>query len=143
MTPTVDESETQYGVEPDPKPKSEPDEAVPEPQPEAEGKQSEPKPEAGAVTSGADPKLDRPEETSIRSNDNSQNTPSDSAPQESAHPELRKDQGSRTFTMRELLNGLKNDQGNDAPSDAPSPYRSHFSFIRFMLHFLSEILLGL
>ncbi|XP_015896350.2 protein HLB1 [Ziziphus jujuba] len=123
MSPTVDESETQNGVEPDPKPKSEPDGAVAEPQPEAEEtNQSEPKPEDGAEASGADPKLDRPEETSIRSNDNSQDTPSDSAPQESAQPELRKDQGSRTFTMRELLNGLKNDQGNDPPYDASSPY---------------------
>lgn len=130
-TTTPDESETQTGAEPEAKPIAEPDpepepnaepesEAVPQPRPddEAEAKQSE------APVGGADP--EQPEEpkqtTSIPSNDDVGK--STSAAQEGAHPELRKDQGSRTFTMRELLSGLKNDQGNsDAPYDTTSPYR--------------------
>ncbi|KAF3434197.1 hypothetical protein FNV43_RR25300 [Rhamnella rubrinervis] len=130
MSTTTGESEAQNGVEPEAKPiaepepeakpiaepEPEPEPAVPEPQPEeAEPKQSE------ALVSDVDPMPEEPQQTSsIQSNDDASKSPS--APQESAHPELRKDQGSRTFTMRELLNGLKNDQGNEAPYDTTSPY---------------------
>ena len=33
-----------------------------------------------------------------------------------SHPELQRDEGSRTFTMRELLSGLKNDSEPDGSS---------------------------
>lgn len=65
----------------------------------------------------ADPEVDELEETAIRSNKES---PSESGP----YPELANDQGNRTFTMRELLDGLKTDQGNDVANDTTSSYRS-------------------
>lgn len=57
-----------------------------------------------------DPKLDEPKETVIQSND-VENPPSVS---EIGHPELRNAEGNRTFTMRELLNELKDGEGNGA-----------------------------
>lgn len=63
------------------------------------------------VVTDADPKLDRTIQSS--------NT-----------PELRKDEGSRTFTMRELLDELKNGEPNeDSEAERPdggTPYRSVF-----------------
>lgn len=100
----VPEPETE--AEPKPEPQSEPN---PEPLGEAV---KEPEPETAGV---ADRELDGPKESSIRSNDDARSS-------EVAYPELRKDQGSRTFTMRELLNGLKTDQGSDGAYDTPSPY---------------------
>jgi len=52
--------------------------------------------------------------TTVRSNEANANP--------SPTPQLRKDEGSRTFTMRELLNGLKNDSEPEK-EDANSPYR--------------------
>lgn len=105
----VPESETE--AEPKPEPQSEPN-----PEPLAEAVQ-QPEPEPPGV---ADREPDGPKESSIRSNDDSRSS-------EVAYPELRKDQGSRTFTMRELLSGLKTDQGSDGACDTPSPYRFAFS----------------
>ncbi|XP_062074633.1 protein HLB1 isoform X2 [Humulus lupulus] len=102
------------GPEPEPEP-----EPTPEPQSESNS-ESRPEPEQ-KPEAVADPKLDASTgETTIRSNDDAQS--SLSATQEIAYPELRKDQGNRTFTMRELLNGLKTDQGNDAAYETSSPY---------------------
>ncbi|KAK9926404.1 hypothetical protein M0R45_023637 [Rubus argutus] len=94
------EPESQTVLEPEVQP-----EPVPEPEAEPEF-QFRPEP---VVIDGADPKVD--ETTSIQSS--SEGT---------ARPELKKDEGSRTFTMRELLNGLKNDQANDAANESSSPY---------------------
>ncbi|KAK3018827.1 hypothetical protein RJ639_003455 [Escallonia herrerae] len=55
----------------------------------------------------ADPKLDEADDRTIQSTGDK--------------PELRKDEGSRTFTMRELLNELKNGDSHD--DDASTPYR--------------------
>ncbi|BFG32072.1 hypothetical protein CerSpe_183460 [Prunus speciosa] len=140
MSTAPEEPQSQNGLEPDlttnPKPESESEpvaqpEAVPEPVPEPEAKlepvpepkakpepvpepeakpELQPEPEA-VVTDGADPKVEEVVEAAIQSNN-----------QASAHPELKKDEGSRTFTMRELLGGLKNDQSNDVANDSSSPY---------------------
>ncbi|XP_030501084.1 protein HLB1 isoform X1 [Cannabis sativa] len=97
------------GLESEPLPIQEP-ETVPTPEPQSESN-SESQQETEA---DSDPKLNASTgETSIRSND-------DSATQETVYPELRKDQGNRTFTMRELLNGLKTDQGNDSTANDTS-----------------------
>lgn len=55
------------------------------------------------VTDVTDPRFEEHKETSVPSNGNTENS----------QPALRKDEGSRTFTMRELLNGLKGEDGND------------------------------
>ncbi|CAK9169317.1 unnamed protein product [Ilex paraguariensis] len=65
---------------------------------------------APVVDVDSDPKIDEPESNNAR--------------------ELRKDEGSRTFTMRELLNELKNGDGNEDSEadrrDPGTPYRSVF-----------------
>ncbi|KAK9275578.1 hypothetical protein L1049_022845 [Liquidambar formosana] len=75
----------------------------PEPEPERE-------PETETVTD-ADPQLDESKETAIQSNDAVNSPPS--PVEHIAGPELRKDQGSRTFTMRELLSELKDDETSE------------------------------
>ncbi|XP_028774685.1 protein HLB1 [Neltuma alba] len=87
-----------------------------QPQPELESG-SEPKAEAEPVKTDVDLKSSEASQTSIRSND-ADHTHS---AEPTSRPELRKDEGSRTFTMRELLNGLKNDSEQDR-EDASSPY---------------------
>ncbi|KAK3030663.1 hypothetical protein RJ639_035867 [Escallonia herrerae] len=57
----------------------------------------------------ADPKLDEADDRTIQSS--------------GEKPELQKDEGSRTFTMRELLNELKNGDSHD--DDVGTPYRFH------------------
>ena len=42
--------------------------------------------------------------------------------EEVQRPELRKDKGSRTFTMRELLNEFKNSEANEDKKEATSQY---------------------
>lgn len=82
--------------------------------------------EPGSVID-TDVKLEEPKEDAIQSNDNS-NPPSVEA-EEIVHSQLQKDEGSRTFTMRELLNELKGDNGEvNEPSegerrDTSSRYR--------------------
>ncbi|KAE9589689.1 putative tetratricopeptide-like helical domain-containing protein [Lupinus albus] len=109
--------------EPTPKPESEPTpkpESEPTPKPETEptpklelepvpSEQLQPELESGSAVNDSDLK-----QTEIRSNDAVNNH----AP---PHPQLKKDEGSRTFTMRELLQGLKNDSEPDR-EDAESPY---------------------
>jgi len=93
-------------------------EPVPHPQPETETvpteqaqEQLEPKSESEADPAVNDADL---RETTVRSNEVNANP--------SPTPQLRKDEGSRTFTMRELLNGLKNDSEPEK-EDTNSPYR--------------------
>lgn len=133
MSANSDEPVPQNGVgEPEQKAIEEP-QSKPELKPEPQSEQnSEPQVEIEPQTepepaSVADREPDGPKEASIRSNDDARSSPS--AAGEAAYPELRKDQGNRTFTMRELLNGLKTDQGSDGAYDsAPSPYRFAFRF---------------
>lgn len=105
------ESEPKHEPDPQPEPELEPE---PEPEPVAiEQAQSQLEPESG---SGSDPPVNDADlkETAINSNDADNNA--------SPQPQLRKDEGSRTFTMRELLHGLKNDSEPEK-EDASSPYR--------------------
>ncbi|TKY52018.1 mitochondrial outer membrane translocase complex [Spatholobus suberectus] len=97
-------SESAPEPEPNPQPESEP---VPTEQAQA---QLEPKSESESDPAVNDADL---RETTIHSNDARTNP--------SPNPQLRKDEGSRTFTMRELLNGLKNDSEPER-EDANSPY---------------------
>lgn len=75
------------------------------------------------VASDKDPKHEVPEPESLPSGSN------DVVSGESTgQSELKKDEGSKTFTMRELLNGLKGDQSqsnNSTPvaPDSASPFR--------------------
>ncbi|KAI4326782.1 hypothetical protein L6164_019318 [Bauhinia variegata] len=73
---------------------------------------SEPEPLVADV--GADLKPDLVKETSIHSN----RADNDASDEPTSHSDLRKDEGSRAFTMRELLNGLKNDKGSNVVSDS-------------------------
>ncbi|KAM1376784.1 hypothetical protein PS1_038762 [Malus domestica] len=108
------ELEAEPAPAPEPKIKPEPvlePEAKPEPVTEAEVR-PEPLPEHELVVAdGGDPKVKEVIEASIQPHG-----------QGAAHPELKKDEGSRTFTMRELLSGLKNDQSNEVANDSNSPY---------------------
>ncbi|CAJ2628337.1 protein HLB1 [Trifolium pratense] len=103
------ESETETKHEPDSQPESEP---VATEQVESQA-QTELEPESG---SRPDPEVNDDvdlKETAIHSNDADNNS--------SPHPHLKKDEGSRTFTMRELLHGLKNDSEHER-EDVSSPY---------------------
>ncbi|BAT94873.1 protein HLB1 [Vigna umbellata] len=90
---------------------------VPNPQPKTEPVRTEqaqaqlgPKSESKADPAVKDADLRK---TTVRSNEANANP--------SPTPQLRKDEGSRTFTMRELLNGLKNDSEPEK-EEANSPY---------------------
>ncbi|KAK4771456.1 hypothetical protein SAY87_031988 [Trapa incisa] len=89
-------------------------EAVPEPTPALEVASADTV-NADSETEGAEPNRS----TEIHSGE------SDSPPQaeEPVHPQLKKDEGSRTFTMRELLNELKTDENeaNDPYSQQSTP----------------------
>ncbi|CAJ1976346.1 unnamed protein product [Sphenostylis stenocarpa] len=128
------EPESQNGHEPEPRPKAEPvpterteaqlepvSGSAPEPEPNPQQElepvpteqaqaQLEPKSESEADPTVKDADL---RETTVRSNAHANPSP---------NPQLRKDEGNRTFTMRELLNGLKNDSEPDK-EDANSPHR--------------------
>ena len=83
------------------------------------------------VASNKDPKHEVPEPESLPSGSN------DVVSSESVgQPEMKKDEGSRTFTMRELLNGLKGDQSqfNNSGPDSASPQR--FDVFFFFCGFL-------
>lgn len=74
------------------------------------------------VNTEAEAKVDGdPEQTVIQSND-AENTPS---AEQSAKPELQKDEGSQTFTMRELLSELKDGEGNSAAREGETHDASH------------------
>ncbi|KAK7278314.1 hypothetical protein RJT34_23341 [Clitoria ternatea] len=105
----VSEPESHNGPQPAPEPNPQP-ETEPVPTEETQS-QLEPKsePEADPVVKDADLR-----ETAIHSNDDADTNPS-------SHPQLRKDEGNRTFTMRELLNGLKTDSEPER-EDTNSPY---------------------
>lgn len=134
MSTTAEEPELQNGHEPEPIPKpeiepeSEPEPSALEPkplaQPEPEAEPAEPesvpepKPEPPEAPD-ADPKPEEPKQSSIQSNEAVGN-----ASAKAPTGELRKDEGSRTFTMRELLSGLKADEVDESGPDATSPYRS-------------------
>lgn len=132
MSTIPEEAQLQNGVIPEPEPgpdqitTSQLEPNIEQPKPEAEEK-PEPETEARA----ADHKPDQHRETSIQSNEEQSRETSiqlnavDDVPTsgQTTRPELRKDEGSRTFTMRELLNELKSDEGDESLQDsAVSPY---------------------
>lgn len=76
------------------------------------------KPELETVTEpepepDADPNLNAPKDKQIESNGNNSEEPP-AVVETTERSLIRKDEGSRTFTMRELLNELKEEGGNDA-----------------------------
>ncbi|XWS50155.1 hypothetical protein CRYUN_Cryun12cG0064700 [Craigia yunnanensis] len=111
MSDMTQESQVQNGFEPQPEPESKV-ESQPEQQPDPETKpEEELKPEL--VVTDTDPKPEEEKESSIQLNEAAKPASTDQI----ARPELRKDEGNRTFTMRELLSELKSDE-----DDAGSPY---------------------
>ncbi|KAK4262945.1 hypothetical protein QN277_028434 [Acacia crassicarpa] len=122
------EPELQNGLQPEPHPQSqenpsteiEPQPESPthqQPQPDEHESGSEPKAEIEPAKTDVDLKSSEASQTSIHSNDADHARSSELT----SRSELRKDEGSRTFTMRELLNGLKSDSEPDK-EDASSPY---------------------
>ncbi|XP_040985658.1 protein HLB1-like isoform X2 [Juglans microcarpa x Juglans regia] len=120
MSATAEESELQNGVETEP---SEPEpKPVAQPEPETEPAESESVPEPQleppvATDKDPDPDPEELKESSIQSNESD-----NKAANASTERQLRKDEGSRTFTMRELLSGLKGDEPEETGPDATSPY---------------------
>ncbi|GAV68723.1 TOM20_plant domain-containing protein [Cephalotus follicularis] len=114
-----DEPETKSESEPEPEPESKrgpEDEPEPKLQPEQEsrpGTEDEPElipePELDRVINDLDPEVEETKESSIQSND------------QIARPDLKNEEGNRTFTMRELLNELQSEQGDDSVN-TNSPY---------------------
>ena len=127
-TTTPEEPELQNGVVPEPnsnselepEPQPKPSDPLPQPesQPEQEAPEPKPEPEPEAEITDADPNPEDPKPSPIQSNGSENATDKEA---QISKPELRKDEGSRTFTMRELLHGLKTEE-----TDATSPYRSAF-----------------
>ena len=116
MSETTQESQLQNGFQPQPEPESK-IESQPEQQSEPE---EELKPEL--VVTDADPKPEKDKESSIQLKEAAKPASTDQI----ARPELRKDEGNRTFTMTELLSELKSDE-----DDAGSPYRYFVFFWSF------------
>lgn len=81
---------------------------VPDSEPESPRKQLSESIHLHVVTGVTDPSVEEHKETSTPSNGNTENL----------QPALRKDEGSRTFTMRELLNGLKGEDGSDSLNES-------------------------
>ncbi|XP_058770677.1 protein HLB1-like [Vicia villosa] len=113
------EPQSQNGLQPAPEPEPNPQpETKLEPEPVAEQQVESQEPTQSEPESGSKPDpvvtdvVDL-KETAIHSND----AGNVSSPQ----PQLKKDEGSRTFTMRELLHGLKNDSEPER-EDVSSPY---------------------
>ncbi|XP_022722048.1 protein HLB1-like isoform X2 [Durio zibethinus] len=102
MSETTQESELQNGFQPEPQAERESESKV-ESQPE---QQSEPETQPEPVVTDADPKPEEDKESSIQSNETAKPVSNDQI----ARLELRKDEGNRTFTMRELLSELKSDE---------------------------------
>lgn len=125
-TTTPEEPELQNGVQPEPESKTDL-----ELEPEPESSEPEPEIEPAVSDSVPEPKLESPvavdadlQPEELKQNSLQSDEADDSAANAPAKRELRKDEGSRTFTMRELLGGLKGDEPDESGPDAPSPYRS-------------------
>ncbi|KAK7840173.1 protein hlb1 [Quercus suber] len=121
-TTTPEEPELQNGVVPEPnsnselepEPQPKPSDPLPQPESQPEQEAPEPKPEPEPEITDADPNPEDPKPSPIQSNGSENATDKEA---QISKPELRKDEGSRTFTMRELLHGLKTEE-----TDATSPY---------------------
>ena len=95
------------------------------------GGEAAPEPKVETNTE-AEAKVDGdPEQTAIQLDD-AKNTPS---AEQSAEPELRNDEGNKTFTMRELLSELKDGEGNSAAGEGETRDTSHH--YRYAFGFLS------
>ncbi|KAF5460495.1 hypothetical protein F2P56_020359 [Juglans regia] len=123
-TTTPEEPELQNGVQPEPELKTDL-----ELEPEPESSEPEPEIEPAVSDSVPEPKLESPvavdadlQPEELKQNSLQSDEADDSAANAPAQRELRKDEGSRTFTMRELLGGLKGDEPDESGPDAPSPY---------------------
>ncbi|XVE64610.1 hypothetical protein DITRI_Ditri07aG0114600 [Diplodiscus trichospermus] len=113
MSETTQEFQLQNGFQPqsEPQPESEPKVESQLEQPPEPDSHPETKPEL--VVTDTDPKPEEDKEISIQLNEAAKPASTD----RTTRPELRKDEGSGTFTMRELLSELKSDE-----DDAGSPY---------------------
>lgn len=94
----------------------------PDSEPESRRKQFAESIQLQVVTDVSDPGFEEPKEPSIPSNGT-----------ENSQPALRKDEGSRTFTMRELLNGLKGEDGNDSVNESEGERPEGNSGYRFAI----------
>uniref|UniRef100_A0A2P2K5H6 Uncharacterized protein MANES_01G051700 n=1 Tax=Rhizophora mucronata TaxID=61149 RepID=A0A2P2K5H6_RHIMU len=106
MSPSPEASELQNGAETEPEAVSAP---PPDPEPEAE-QVPEVEPQRATAAGDEDRRVEEEptkEEAAIQSNRVEEFRSND----EKAHP---KEQGNRTFTMRELLSELKTEEGEDA-----------------------------
>ncbi|KAJ9148144.1 hypothetical protein P3X46_030228 [Hevea brasiliensis] len=120
---STEEPQLQNGAKPEPIP--EPN-SVPEPA-RASGPEpqetSEPEPEPAAVAvADADPNTEEPRDASIQSNE----VDKPQSNEQDARPELRKDEGSRTFTMRELLSELKSEEGEHSSTPQSHQGTPHY-----------------
>ncbi|KAF2298053.1 hypothetical protein GH714_008101 [Hevea brasiliensis] len=112
---STEEPQLQNGAEiepertPEPNPAREPA-TTSEPEPNL-ASQPEPDSTALAITD-VYPNAQEPTDASIQSNEADKPQSND----QNARPELRKDEGSRTFTMRELLSESRSAEGDDASS---------------------------
>lgn len=116
MSETAQESKLQNGFQAQPESESKVEEQQPEPEPEMETKPLE-ELKLELVVTDVDPKPKNDIGSSIQFNETAQ----PASPDKMYRPELRKDEGNRTFTMRELLSELKNDE-----DDAGSRHRFFF-----------------
>ncbi|XP_058009757.1 protein HLB1 isoform X2 [Hevea brasiliensis] len=112
---STEEPQLQNGAEIEPERTPEPNPAretatTSEPEPNL-ASQPEPDSTALAITD-VDPNAQEPTDASIQSNEADKPQSND----QNARPELRKDEGSRTFTMRELLSESRSAEGDDASS---------------------------
>lgn len=101
----------------------------PQPSPEPQSQNGAPEPESKFNHEPADPQPESQEQVQLEPESGSRPDPEvnsdadlkETAINSSPHPQLKKDEGSRTFTMRELLHGLKNDSEPER-EDVSSPY---------------------
>ncbi|KAG8661972.1 hypothetical protein MANES_01G051700v8 [Manihot esculenta] len=110
---STEEPQLENGAKPEPEhnPESNPvREPAPISEPEPNLASQPPSDSTPVAITDADPKAEEPKDASIQSNEADISQSND----QNARPELRKDDGSRTFTMRELLSELKTEEGDDA-----------------------------
>lgn len=110
---STEEPQLENGAKPAPEhnPESNPvREPAPISEPEPNLASQPPSDSTPVAITDADPKAEEPKDASIQSNEADISQSND----QNARPELRKDDGSRTFTMRELLSELKTEEGDDA-----------------------------
>lgn len=104
--------EPQFSHDPPPKTQAEQSDPIPEVEPEAKPDEEQPEiTDAHQTAEGSD---DNP----IRSTEADKESSND----QQSRPALKKDEGNKTFTMRELLSELKSEEGDGSAHGSGSPY---------------------